>query len=63
MTLRLDPARMQLISAFVDTYLKLSPQEERQFEVELGGSDLPEKEAIVELLRPVGRNKAARKVS
>lgn len=34
-TLNLDPARMQLISGFVDTYLELSPSETAQFQTEL----------------------------
>jgi hypothetical protein len=31
-TLKLDPARMQLISGFVDTYLNLNSSEEIQFQ-------------------------------
>ena len=31
-TLRLDPARMQLISGFVDTYLNLNDTEEQTFQ-------------------------------
>jgi hypothetical protein len=34
-TLKLDPARTQLISGFVDTYLRLSPTEEMRFETAL----------------------------
>lgn len=34
-TLKLDPARMQLISGFVDTYLRLTPDEESEFAAEL----------------------------
>lgn len=34
-SLRLDPARMQLISGFVDTYLRLNAAEKRQFQAEL----------------------------
>ena len=49
-TLRLDPARMRLISAFIDTYLKLSPPEEQQFQSELGSADSTEQEAIMELV-------------
>ncbi len=30
-TLRLDPARMQLISGFIDSYLRLNEQEKRVF--------------------------------
>jgi len=31
-TLRLEPARMQLISGFIDTYLRLNAQEEQRFQ-------------------------------
>ena len=34
-TLKLNPARMQLISGFVDTYLTLSAEEETQFKAEV----------------------------
>lgn len=33
-TLRLDPARMRLLSGFIDTYLRLDPQEELRFEAQ-----------------------------
>ena len=34
-SLKLNPAKMQLISGFVDTYLLLNPEEELQFNKEL----------------------------
>ena len=34
-TLRLDAARMQLISGFIDTYLRLSAKEEQQFQAQI----------------------------
>ncbi len=34
-TLKLDSARMQLISGFVDTYLRLTPEEESTFNIEI----------------------------
>jgi len=34
-TLRLDAARMQLISGFIDTYLRLSAEQERQFQAQI----------------------------
>ncbi|MGB3291612.1 MAG: DUF4351 domain-containing protein [Phormidesmis sp.] len=34
-TLKLDSARMQLISGFVDTYLRLTPEEESAFNIEI----------------------------
>ena len=49
-TLRLDPARMRLISGFIDTYLRLNQQEtllfERQAATLLGDS---EKTSVMEL--------------
>jgi flagellar biosynthesis/type III secretory pathway protein FliH len=48
-TLKLDPARMQLISGFVDTYLRLTPPEEATFETELAELSPPEKEGVMEL--------------
>nr|WP_287127406.1 hypothetical protein [Candidatus Cyanaurora vandensis] len=35
-TLKLDPAQMQFISGFVDTYLQLTGSEELQFTEQLG---------------------------
>jgi Domain of unknown function (DUF4351) len=35
-TLQLDPARMTLISGFIDTYLRLNEQEESQFSEQIG---------------------------
>lgn len=34
-TLKLDPARMQLISGFIDTYLRLNEEEEKLFQEQL----------------------------
>jgi hypothetical protein len=48
-TLKLDRARMSFISAFVDTYLKLSPTEEAKFETELAELVPQEKEGVMEL--------------
>jgi hypothetical protein len=51
-TLKLDPARMRLISGFVDTYLRLSRQEIVRFEQAIAGSDLApaEKEEVMEIV-------------
>jgi hypothetical protein len=51
-TLKLDPARMRLISGFVDTYLRLSRQEVVRFERAMAGSDLvpAEKEEVMEIV-------------
>ncbi len=48
-TLKLDPARMQLISGFVDTYLNLDPQEESLFQSHLSTMELQQQEQIMEL--------------
>lgn len=49
-TLRLDPARMQLISGFVDTYLDLTESEEQAFQDELGRIEPEEKERVMEIV-------------
>ncbi len=49
-TLRLDPARMQLISGFVDTYLRLTSAEERRFQTQISGGDREEREQIMEIV-------------
>ena len=48
-TLKIDPARMQLISGFVDTYLNLDQQEEVIFQSELSKIDLEEQEKIMQI--------------
>ena len=48
-TLQLDPAKMQLISGFIDTYLNLDQQEEAVFQSELSTIDLEEQEQIMEI--------------
>ena len=47
--LKLDPARMQLISGFVDTYLKLNQLEESEFEQEISTFSQPEKEKVMQI--------------
>jgi hypothetical protein len=49
-TLRLDPARTELISGFVDTYLQLDSQEEQTFQAELGRLDPAEQEEIMQIV-------------
>lgn len=49
-TLRLDPARMQLISGFVDTYLRLNAEEQRIFQTELGTVAPPEQETVMQIV-------------
>jgi len=49
-TLRLDPARMQLISGFVDTYLRLTPSEESEFVTELAQEAVNIREEVMEIV-------------
>ena len=48
-TLKLDPAKMYLISGFVDTYLNLSQQEELIFQSRLSTMELEEQEQIMQI--------------
>ena len=48
-SLKLDPARMYLISGFVDTYLNLNLQEEAVFQSELSTIDLEKQKQIMEI--------------
>ena len=48
-TLRLDAARMQLISGFIDTYLNLNPVEERQFQEEISTFSKPVQEGVMQI--------------
>jgi hypothetical protein len=48
-TLKLDPAKMQLISGFVDSYLNLNSTEEELFQSELGTMETQEKEQIMQI--------------
>jgi Putative transposase, YhgA-like. len=50
-TLRLDPARMQLISGFVDSYLRLSAREESEFQTAFR-REVPagEQEAVMQIV-------------
>ena len=48
-TLRLDLAKMQLISGFVDTYLRLNQEEQQEFAHEVGALGLAEKESVMQL--------------
>lgn len=49
-TLKLDPARMQLISGFVDTYLNLNPVEETAFQSEVRTFQSEEQEDIMQIV-------------
>jgi hypothetical protein len=49
-TLRLDPAKTQLISGFIDTYLNLNESEEQVFQSELGTIELDEREEVMQIV-------------
>lgn len=49
-TLRLDPARMQLISGFIDTYLRLTAEEEEIFKAEIGRFEPVEQEVVMQIV-------------
>jgi hypothetical protein len=48
--LQLDPARRELISAFIDSYLRLTMEEEKQFAAELEALHPQEKESVMEIV-------------
>ncbi|MBD2565644.1 MULTISPECIES: Rpn family recombination-promoting nuclease/putative transposase [Nostoc] len=49
-TLRLDPARMQLISGFVDTYLQLDDTEKQVFQAVISTMGLDEREEVMQIV-------------
>jgi hypothetical protein len=49
-TLRLDPARTRLISGFVDTYLRLTAQEEQVFQREIDKLEASTQESIMQIV-------------
>ena len=49
-TLKLDPAKMQLISGFIDTYLNLDEVEEQLFQEELGTIESKEREQVMQIV-------------
>ena len=49
-TLKLDPAKTQLISKFVDTYLRLNVKEEKIFQTEVDTMDLEQKEKVMQVM-------------
>jgi len=49
-TLSLDPARVELISGFVDTYLRLNAQEEGMFQAEIGKLDESEQVGVMQIV-------------
>jgi predicted transposase YdaD len=51
-TLRLDPAKTQLIGGFLDAYLRLDPVEEREYQAEVDKASPEDKEAFMEWTNP-----------
>lgn len=49
-TLKLDRARMRLISGFVDTYLRLSAEEERLLQTEISTIEPSAREVVMEIV-------------
>ncbi|MBD2248895.1 Rpn family recombination-promoting nuclease/putative transposase [Nostoc sp. FACHB-888] len=49
-TLKLDPARMQLISGFVDTYLRLDDTEKQVFQAVISTMGLDEREEVMQIV-------------
>jgi hypothetical protein len=49
-TLKLDPARTELIGSFIETYLRLNAQELQRYEQALAGLAGPEKETTMEMV-------------
>jgi predicted transposase YdaD len=49
-TLRVNPARMKMISGFVDTYLQLNPVEEEIFKAEIAKFEPTQQEVVMEIV-------------
>jgi hypothetical protein len=49
-TLKLNPAKMKLISGFVDTYLKLNAEEERLFKADIAEMIPETREVVMEIV-------------
>ncbi|WP_373528507.1 Rpn family recombination-promoting nuclease/putative transposase [Nostoc sp.] len=49
-TLKLNPAKIELISGFIDTYLRLNTTEEQEFNTELHQANLFEEEQIMKIV-------------
>jgi predicted transposase/invertase (TIGR01784 family) len=49
-SLGLNPAQMQLISGFIDTYLKLNPEEKIRFESELATIESTQQEDVMQIV-------------
>jgi hypothetical protein len=49
-TLKLDRARLRMISGFVDTYLRLTAEEMKQYQMEVSKLIEPEREEVMEIV-------------
>jgi hypothetical protein len=49
-SLGLNPAQMQLISGFIDTYLKLNTEEKIRFEAELATIEPRQQEDVMQIV-------------
>ncbi|MDB9323597.1 DUF4351 domain-containing protein [Nodularia spumigena CS-591/04] len=49
-TLKLDPARMRLISGFIDTYLRLSPQEQQLLQADIATIEPRQQEEVMQIV-------------
>lgn len=49
-TLKLDRARMRLISGFIDTYLRLSPQEQKLLQDDIARMEAREQEVVMQIV-------------
>ncbi len=48
-TLKLDPAKIELIAQFVDTYLRLNAKEEKRFQAEIDTMGVAQREEIMQV--------------
>ena len=49
-SLGLNPAQIQLISSFIDTYLQLNPEEQREFSEQLATIEARQEEQVMEIV-------------
>ena len=49
-TLRLDPARIKLLSGFIDTYIRLNAEEERLFQAGINTIESSQQEVVMEIV-------------
>ncbi|BAY25691.1 hypothetical protein NIES2100_54970 [Calothrix sp. NIES-2100] len=49
-TLRLDPARMRLISGFIDTYLRLNAEEQKLLQADIASIEPSEQEVVMQIV-------------